>query len=200
MDVPTRQKTISELKKEILVMRGVIFFGAIALAALAIKIAFQTEIIIQRTPGVPNQAVFEKTTMDKNSQLGILYSLTNNIAQVNPTNAEYIKPFIQAFLAPQAYTRVTKEIDAKVAQLVAQRELGSYYAIMRGYDYDPEIDTHFIRCDVHVVNAAIDTAKPYIFEYKTHVENYGFVVDDVKAYEGDAIHNSQWIKNKTRKS
>lgn len=200
MDLDSHIKSIAELKKDKRILQYIILACSIALAFLAIKLAFKSEIIIQQTPGMPNDTVIQKSTMDKRAQMATLYTVTNNLSQVNPANAEYIKSFIQVYLAPAAYTRISKDIDSRVATLVAQRELGSYYSIMRDYHYDSLIDRHFIRCDVHVVNAARDSATPYVFEYTTHIENYRIVVDDVKTYEGDRVHNSEWIRNNVKKS
>ena len=95
------------------------------------------------------------------------------------------------------YTRIVRDIDASVAQLEQQHELGSYYMVLRnpGYLYDPVLDRHFVICDVHTVNAAKDTAEPYVYEYKTHVENYRLVIDSVSAYPGDKPHTSSWLKD-----
>lgn len=195
MEVKHREVAIAELKsnnKKLLI--ALVFTSAIGLF-LSIKLAFQSEIVINQTPGMPNNSVIEKSSMDKSAQMATLYAVTNNIAQVNPSNAEYIKTFLQIYLAPKAYTRISKEIDDQVTRLTNQRELGSYYFVLRGYDYDLALDTHFIKGEVHVVNAAKDTATNYVFEYKTHIENYRLVVDDVKSYEGDMIHNSEWLRN-----
>jgi conjugal transfer pilus assembly protein TraE len=44
------------------------------------------------------------------------------------------------------------------------------------------------------VNAAKDSAEPYVYEYAIHIENYRLWVDDIKVYPGEKIHNSEWIK------
>lgn len=195
MELAGRNQSITELKKEKRTLLLIILGLTVSLVFISVKHAFQTEIVIQQTPGMPNNSVIEKSSMDKTAQMATLYAVTNNIAQVNPSNAEYIKTFIQVYLAPAAYTRLSKEIDNQVAKLSIQRELGSYYFVLRGYEYDPILDKHFVKGEVHVVNAAKDTATPYVFEYSTHVENYRLVVDDVKSYEGDKEHNSEWLKN-----
>ena len=195
MDLDSRNHSLTELKKENRILRFIILAVSISLVFVSVKHAFQTEIVVMQTPGMPNNSVIEKSSMDKAAQMATLYAVTNNIAQVNPTNAEYIKTFLQVYLAPAAYTRITKEVDNQVAKLQAQRELGSYYFVLRGYDYDAALDKHFVKGEVHVVNAAKDSATPYVFEYTAHVENYRLVVDDVKTYEGDREHNSEWLKN-----
>jgi len=195
MEVKHREVAIAELKSLNKKLSMALVFTSLAGLFIAIKLAFQSEIVINQTPGMPNNSVIEKSSMDKSAQMATLYAVTNNIAQVNPSNSEYIKTFLQVYLAPKSYTRISKEIDDQVTRLTNQRELGSYYFVLRGYDYDPALDTHFVKGEVHVVNAAKDTATNYVFEYKTHVENYRLLVDDVKSYEGDMIHNSEWLRN-----
>jgi hypothetical protein len=194
MDLNSRNLSITELKKENRLLRITILTISIALVFISVKHAFQSEIVVMQTPGMPNNSVIAKSSMDKGAQMATLYAVTNNMAQVNPTNSEYIKAFLQVYLAPAAYTRISKEIDNQAAKLLAQRELGSYYFVLKGYDYDQALDKHFVKGDVHVVNAAKDTASPYVFEYTVHIENYRLVVDDVKTYEGERIHNSEWLK------
>ena len=169
--------------------------SVVVILLLSLKLAFQTEIVIVRTPGMPNDAMLEKTVMDKGSQKATLSTLTSAIAQTNPANAEFNKEFIQAYLSPTAYTKVSQAIDVQVARLVAQHELGSYYFVQRGYEYDPSINKHFVYGDVHTVNAARDSAELYVFEYAAHVENYRLLVDDVVSYVGDKPHDGEWLKN-----
>ena len=56
----------------------------------------------------------------------------------------------------------------------------------------------FVYGDVHTVNAARDSAEPYVFEYQVHVENYRLVVDEVVSYAGERTHDSEWLKNNKR--
>ena len=136
--------------------------------------------------------------MDIGAQRALLVAVTSNIVSVNPANAEYQKNFLQAFLSPQQYTRLSAEIDAKARQLAEQRELGSYYFVFRRHEYDPKLDRHFVIGDVHTVNAAKDTAEPWAFEYRMHVENYRPVVDDALSYRGDKAHDSVWLEAQKR--
>lgn len=194
MEINARNQSVAELKAEKAKLVWVIVGMGVALAALSLKLVFQSEIVIQRTPGMPNDAVIEKTAMDKGAQRATLFAVTSAIAQVNPANAEYQKMFVQAYLSPEAYTRVSRDIDVSVARLANQRELGSYYFVLGGYEYDPVLNRHFVWGEVHTVNAAHDTAEAYTYEYKMHIENYRAVVDDVKAYTGKNPHNSEWLK------
>ena len=198
MEITVRNQSIAEVRS---VNRKLIWCNlllVIVVAALSIKLATQTEIIINQTPGMPNHAVIEKGAMDKGAQKATLSAVTAAITQVNPSNFEYMKAFVQAFLSPTAYTKVTQEIDAKVQMLIRQHELGSYYFVMHGYLYDPVLNHHFVYGDVHTVNAARDSAEPYVFEYLIHVENYRLVVDELTSYAGDRPHDSEWLKNNKR--
>lgn len=194
MDLDGRTKTVAELRSQNRMLLYVIATLGTALLFLAGKHFFQTEIVIQQTPGMPNNSVIEKTAMDKGAQRATLIAVTSAISQVNPSNAAYQKSFVQTYLAPAAYTRISKEIDAQVARLVSQRELGSYYFIFRAYEYDPALDKHFVLGEVHTVNAAKDTFENYVFEYSVHVENYRVVVDEITTYVGTQARNSEWKK------
>lgn len=194
MDLGGRTKTVAELRSDNRRLVLVILGLSAALVLISAKHFVQTEIVIQQTPGMPNNSVIEKTAMDKGAQRATLIALTSALAQVNPANAAYQKAFVQAYLAPAAYTRVSKEIDAQVARLVSQRELGSYYFIFRAHEYDPTLDKHFVMGEVHTVNAAKDTFENYVFEYSMHIENYRPVVDEITTYIGVQPHNSEWKK------
>ena len=198
MELNPRNQTVAEVRSSNVKLVWAVLILSIVLVALSIKLVTQTEIIINQTPGMPNHAVIEKGAMDKGAQKATLSAVTSAIAQVNPANYEYMEAFVLAFLSPTAYTKVTQEIDAKVQVLIRQHELGSYYFVMRGYQYDPVLDHHFVYGDVHTVNAARDSAEPYVFEYQVHVENYRLVVDEVVSYVGDRPHDSQWLRDNKR--
>ena len=198
MEINARNHSISELRSRNKSLTLSLFFLSIALLLALLKVFFQSEIVIQETPGMPNNSVIERTSMDKGSQRAILSAVTANLAQINPANAEYQKAFLQVFLAPEAFTKVSLEINAKVAKQASERELGSYYFIMHRYEYDPLLNRHFVIGDVHTVNAAKDSAQPYVFEYAMHVENYRMVIDEVTTYPGDRAHNSEWTEANKR--
>ena len=197
MELSNREKSVAELKKEKQFLATGWILTTVILALAMVKLVAQTDIIIERTPGMPSESRLEKMAMDKSSQRAILWSVTAAIVQVNPGNAQYQKEFIYPFLAPATYTSIVRDIDATVDRLAQQHELGSYYMVLRnpGYIYDPTLDRHFVICDVHTVNAAKDTAEPYVYEYKTHIENYRLVIDSVSAYPGDKPHTSDWLKD-----
>lgn len=172
----------------------VLALGGIALI-LSVCLMLQSKIVILQAPGMINDAQIEKSTMDKSSQRAVLVAVTSNLSQINPTNYEYQKNFVQSFFSPEAYTKISKEIDLRVKQLIDQRELGSYYFIFKRYEYDAKLNKHFVVGDVHTVNAAKDTAEPYVFEYDMKIENYRPVIDALKLYKGEIIHNSAWLDN-----
>lgn len=194
MELSKRNESVTELNKRNKLLTITCAALAIGFAALSVRYVFQSEIVVVHTPGLPNNSVIERSNFDKGAQMATLVAVTNNLAQVNPGNAEYQKVFLQSFLSPTAYTKISAEIDAQAAKLLAQRELGSYYWAFKSYFYDPQIDKHFVLGDLHTVNAAKDTAEQYVFEYKVHVENYRMWIDDVKTYAGDKPHNAEWVK------
>lgn len=195
MENSQRTKGLAEQARTIRVQQYTLLGLSLSVLVLVLMLFNRSQIIIQQTPGMPNDAVIQKTSLDKNSQRATLVAVTSNLASVNPANVEYQKTFLQAFLAPAAYTKLSTEIDSQVKRLIDQRELGSYYFVFRSWEYDPKLDAHFVIGDVHTVNAAKDTAQPYVFEYKVHVENYRLVIDDVTSYEGDRAHNSVWMES-----
>ncbi len=192
MELDARNKSLRESASLIRKQQMVLVFLAGALIILSYIIFNQTKIVILETPGMPANSVIQKTSMDKGAQRAVLVAVTNNLAQINPANIEYQKAFLQAFLAPAVYTKISMEMDTQIKRLIDQRELGSYYFVLKSTEYDPKIDTHFILGDVHTVNAAKDTAEPYVFEYVMHVENYRPVIDNVTSYPGTRPHNSAW--------
>lgn len=194
MEFHARNQSIAEVRSANTKLTWVLVAMALALLLAMIKLFLQSEIIINQTPGMPEHAVIERSTMDKGAQKATLSAVTSTIAQINPANAEYQKAFLQSFLAPAAYTKVSRDIDDRVAHMTEQRELGSFYFILKGYEYDPMLNRHFVWGDVHTVNAARDSAAAFTFEYVVHVENYRLVVDDVATYPGERPHDSEWIK------
>lgn len=194
MDIDQKNRTVAEIKADKNKLMWVIVMLAAALLLVSIKLVFQSDKVILQTPGMPNNSVIEKNAMDKGAQKAVLLAVTSAITQINPTNVEYQKEFVQVFLSPKAYTKVSRDMDATAQKLANQRELGSYYFVMSGYLYDPILDRHYVIGDVHTVNAAKDTAEKWVFEYPMHIENYRPVIDDVLTYPGDKPHGSEWIK------
>lgn len=195
MQHETRNQSLKESRTLNKTLSFALLISVLAILGLTTALLTQSKIIVQQTPGMPSPAVIEKSNVDKGTQRAILIAVTSNISQVNPANAEYQKVFLQSFLAPAVYTKISLEVDQKVRALVAQRELGSYYFVFTRYEYDPALDRHFVLGEVHTVNAAKDTLKNYVFEYKIHTENYRTLVDDIVTYDGDRPHDSTWKKD-----
>ncbi len=194
MEMNQRNEAVSELRTRNKHLTYATLGAVLISFGLMFKLVSQSEIIIVQTPGMPANSIIERTSFDKNAQLATLNAITSNLASINPANAEYQKKFLELYFSPDSYTRLCHEIDLKVEKAKAERELGSSYFVLKRYIYDEQIDKHFIVGEQHTVNAAKDTAEPYVYEYAIHIENYRLWVDDIKAYPGEKIHNSEWIK------
>ncbi|MDN8102582.1 TraE/TraK family type IV conjugative transfer system protein [Burkholderia multivorans] len=199
MDLANRHKSVAELRRDKDRLIWTVLALAIGIAVLAAKVAFMSEIIVNRVPGTPDGAKIERNGMDVGAQQAIVFAVSNALASVNPSNGDSIKRFVQPFLSPAAYTKVSLAIDNKVAQLAAEHELGSYYLVVRRFEADEKLGRVFVLGDLHTVNAARDTAEPWVFEYPVHFSNYQMILDDVVSYKGDKAHNSDWIKAQQKK-
>jgi len=198
MELSNRERSVKELRDLNAKLTMALLGLVVGLLLVTIKLFFQSEIVVERTAGMPTGSVIQKSAWDKKAQLATLLDVTNAIANINPANAEYQKQLLQVFLAPASYTRIAAEIDDRSKKLADQRELGSYYFIWKAFDYDEALDRFFVRGDIHTVNAAKDTAEPWVFEYETHVDNYHLVVDKVSSYHGDRAHDSAWLKEQNK--
>ncbi|RQQ88682.1 type VI secretion protein [Burkholderia stagnalis] len=199
MDLPTLAKSVADLRRD--KQRLILSNACTAVVALllAVKVAFQTVIIQNQVPGMPDGARIERNGMDVGAMQAYAFAVTNALASVNPSNGESTKRFVQPFLSPAAYTKVSLAIDQKIELLKAQRELGSYYFVLKRFESDEKLGRVFVQGEVHTVNAARDTAEPWVFEYPVHFANYRMTMDDVIAYSGDKAHNSEWIKAQQKK-
>ena len=198
MDIQQRGASIAGLQKTVnFVITSNVGLVAIALILTAVLFS-QSKIVILQTPGMPASSEIQKASMDIGAQRAILVAVTSNLAQVNPSNVEYQKNFLQAFLSPAMYTKLSAEVDAKAKMLVDQRELGSYYFVLHSHEYDPKLNKHFVLGDVHTVNAAKDTGEPWVFEYALHIDNYRPVIDDITSYRGDKAHNTVWLEGQKK--
>lgn len=194
MELNARNESIAELRKNNQRLTWGVLALAIASLLLAYKLVLQSEIVHVQTPGMPANSIIARDSFDKGAQMATLNAITNNLASLNPANAEYQKKFLQLYFAPEAFTKLSNEIDMKVKKMVIERELGSSYFIVQRYEYDPALDRHFVLGQQHTVNAAKDTAEDYVFEYQIRIENYRLWVEDLKSYRGDRAHNSEWMK------
>lgn len=166
MDLPARNESIAELRTNNQRLTWGVLAAGGAVLLLSYKLVMQSEILHIQTPGMPADAIIARDSFDKGAQLATLNAITNNLAALNPSNAEYQKKFLQLYFAPEAYTKLSTEMEMKVQKMVAERELGSSYFIVKRYEFDPELDKHFVIGEQHTVNAAKDTAEDYVFEYQ----------------------------------
>ncbi|OYU42961.1 MAG: type VI secretion protein [Burkholderiales bacterium PBB4] len=194
MELNTRNVAVAELKTQNQRLLIGLVATAIAVLGLTYKLIAQSEIVIVQTPGMPANSIIERESFDKWAQMATLNAITANLGQINPSNAEYQKKFLQLYFSPTAYTRLNAEIDLRVEKMRVERELGSSYFVFKRYEYDGELNNHFVIGEQHTVNAATDTTEDYVFEYSVHIENYRLWVDEVKTYKGDKAHNSEWMK------
>lgn len=194
MEMSQRNEAVSELRTRNKHLTYAVLASALVCLGVTFKLVSQSEIIMVQTPGMPANSIIERTSFDKNAQLATLNAITNNLGNLNPANAEYQKKFLELYFSPEAYTRLSHEIDLRVEKAKAERELGSSYFVFKRYIYDEQINKHFIVGEQHTVSAAKDSAEPYVYEYAIHIENYRLWVDDIKVYPGEKIHNSEWIK------
>ena len=198
MELSSRERSVKELRDLVAKLTMALLGLVVALLLVTLKLFFQSEIVIERSAGMPSGSVIQKSAWDKHAELATLLDVTNAIANINPGNAEYQKQLLQVFVAPASFTKISAEIDDRAKKLADQRELGSYYFIWKAFDYDEALDRFFVRGDVHTVNAAKDTAEPWVFEYEAHVENYRLVVDKISSYHGDRAHYSAWLKEQNK--
>jgi conjugal transfer pilus assembly protein TraE len=199
MNILNRNQSVADLRtNNSRLSLGVACIG-VAMLLLSFKVLFTNVAIINRVPGMPDGARIEKNAMDVGAKQATAFAVTNTIASLNPSNGDSVKAFLQPFLSPDAYTKVTQAIDLKVATLKAQRELGSYYFVLRSFEADDKLGRVFVKGEVHTVNAAKDTSELYVFEYPVHFADYKMIFDDVIVYPGDKAHNSQWIEAQKKK-
>ncbi len=199
MDLEQRQKSIAELRRINRWLAASV--GGLVIVALVqtIALAVKERTVVMAIPGVPDDVEFHRNAIDRKGLQAAALAVVSAVAQINPANADFQKRFLQAFLAPASYTEITKVIDERVAQQIAQREGGSTYWVTNEYRYDPELkNVHFVIGDLHTVNVAKDTAQKYVFELHMQVENYRPVVTRVVSYPGERPHDSAWLKEQTK--
>ena len=121
MELDARNQSISEVRGRNRTLTYSLLALSVAVLLLVVKVFTQSSIVVLQTPGMPNDSVIEKTAMDKRAQIAVLQAVTSAMVSVNPANAQYQKQFVQAFLAPAAYTKISKEIDARVAKQITER-------------------------------------------------------------------------------
>lgn len=185
MNSNERSQSLKDKDRTIGRLATALVVSALVLAGLVVFMHFHGVIVIMRTPGLPNEAVLERSTMDMKAQKLVLSAISSAIGSINPHNAEYVKALAQSYFAPESYTRLTGEINALVQKMVVEREAGSHYFVQLSSNFNPQENTHYIYGEYHTVNLAKDTAQNYVFAYQLRVEQFRPVITDYKFYPSD---------------
>ncbi len=195
MNNETKLKAVAEYRKDIKQLK-LVNIALTVIALIAVVAWFTRTVIIQyEIPGLPAGSTIGKNNASLGAKYAVCMAVTANLASVNPSNVEDIKAFIQPFLSPDVFTKISLQIDDQAARLRAQRELGSYNFTFKEARYDPKLDKLFIRGDIHTINAAKDTAQPWVFEYRVHIADYLIKIDDIKNYEGEIMHDTAYYES-----
>jgi len=129
MELRQYTKSILELSYRV---KYLYFANAVLLVSLLLVVVIhfqQDRIVILQVPGGGEtrvESVFEKSAIDRGSQRAIILATVSAISQINSSNYEYQKVFIQNFLAPEVFTTISSQIDVQVKRMLDQHELGSY--------------------------------------------------------------------------
>ncbi len=201
MELKLHTQSITELSERIRYLFHANAILLITLFLLVIYLFLQNKIVVVQVPGGGGsvvESVYEKTAIDRSSQKAIIMATVSAISQINSANYEYEKTFIQNFLSPEIFTVISGQIDSQVKKLIDQHELGSYYFDFKEYAYDPLLNKHFVRGDVHTVNAVKNTSQSWIYEVSMRVENYRPLIIALDTYSGNEFHNTMWIEKKIK--
>jgi len=199
MNLDQRTLTVAEYRRLVQYLGiGLVCVGIIAVMAVGKVVFLSNPIITLKTPGLPADAVIEKTAFDKKTQMATLLALTQVINSINPNNANYAKSYIEVYFDADTYTKLSASIDAQVSKMASEHELGSRYFVFKRYLYDPDKDRHFVIGELHIVNAAKDTGEPYVYEYELRVENYMPRVVSYTFYKGENPLTAAVLKEKAK--
>ena len=158
---------------------------------------FQNKIVLMQIPsstGASGEIMYEKNGINRSSQRAIILATVSAISQINPSNYEFEKVFVQNFLAPEVYSSLSVQIDQQAKKMRDQHELGSYYFDFKEYLYDPLLDKHFVKGEIHTVNAIKNSTQMWIYELTLRVDNYKPIITSLNAYPGSDFHNSSWLE------
>jgi hypothetical protein len=204
MEFNTRSWTIDEYRFWLKRITAVLFFSVITCFLLVIKVISADEKIILRTPGMED-TVFSKNSLDVNSMKAIAIALSHNVADLNRGNYENQIKAIESWFAPEVATKIAMKIKQIVKKQIEQHEAGTqFFEFNPGpsnndeYEYDPELDMHFVRGRLHFINAAKDDIRPIVFAFKFKVTNYLPKATEFHWEFGDVIKNSKWLENQRR--
>ncbi len=158
---------------------------------------FQNKIVLMQIPsstGSSGEVMYEKNAINRSSQRAIILATVSAISQINPSNYEFEKVFVQNFLAPEVYSSLSIQIDQQAKKMRDQHELGSYYFDFKEYLYDPLLDKHFVKGEIHTVNAIKNSTQMWIYELSLRVDNYKPIITSLSSYPGSDFHNSNWLE------
>jgi conjugal transfer pilus assembly protein TraE len=149
---------------------------------------------IPSSTGSSGEVMYEKNAINRSSQRAIILATVSAISQINPSNYEFEKVFVQNFLAPEVYSSLSIQIDQQAKKMRDQHELGSYYFDFKEYLYDPLLDKHFVKGEIHTVNAIKNSTQMWIYELSLRVDNYKPIITSLSSYPGSDFHNSNWLE------
>lgn len=169
----------------------------VLLVIVTIMGLFQNKIVLMQIPsstGSSGEVMYEKNAINRSSQRAIILATVSAISQINPSNYEFEKVFVQNFLAPEVYSSLSIQIDQQAKKMRDQHELGSYYFDFKEYLYDPLLDKHFVKGEIHTVNAIKNSTQMWIYELSLRVDNYKPIITSLSSYPGSDFHNSNWLE------
>ena len=138
MHLSTYTQTLHDLTKWVNYLK---ITNCILFVLLVIAITtgfFQNKIVLMQIPsstGASGEIMYEKNTINRSSQRAIILATVSAISQINPSNYEFEKVFVQNFLAPEVYSSLSVQIDQQAKKMRDQHELGSYYFDFKEYLY-----------------------------------------------------------------
>ena len=77
MDLPNRNKSVAELRKDNNKLITAVMCIAIAALLIAAKSFFQSDVVINQVPGMPDGAKIERNGMDAGAMQAYAYAVTN---------------------------------------------------------------------------------------------------------------------------
>ena len=161
---------------------------------LMVVITLRSDVIIIETPGQPSSEVIEKSSFDQRRQEALFFDITKTFVGINPSNYLYQEKKLEPYFFKKDFKNIERSITTRVDQLVAAKELGSYYFIPAKYVFDPITKKHFVTGDLHTVNVAKDTSQPWVVEYMAEFDSYHLWIKDMAMYEGKNIHDAEYEK------
>ena len=201
MELKQHYKTVQELTLWVSYLIKTNLFLFVIIFLLVTYLFLQHKIVLIQIPGSggdQGQVTYTNGVVELTSQKAIVLATVNAISQINSANYQYEKIFIQSFLSPEIFTSVSSQIDAQVKKMLDQHELGSFYFEFKDYFYDPVLNLHFVKGDIHTVNAIKNTSQSWIYELSMHVDNYRPLITSMSTYPGIEFHNSSWIEKQSK--